>query len=151
MENNVQCLVIAPIRYNMATLTTDLLLHRRLSDVQAVSKKRKEKYIANTSLNIQNTQWKRLLHVLLQASNLAMYSTVKSATTLVSTPNQILVEIEWTAGTVSSTVTNADTTMSEVVNMCMTKAAVEDVGCSNSWYNFRFHGGRMADDSSCSS
>jgi len=80
-----------------------------------------------------------------------MYSTVNSATTLVSTPNQILVEIECTAGTVSSTVTKADKTISDVVNICMIKAAVEDVGCSNSWYNLRFHGGRISDASSCSS
>lgn len=102
-------------------------------------------------MNVQNVQWNRVLHVLLQASNLAMYSTVNSATTLVSTPNQTLVEIECTAGTVSRTVTKADITISEVVNICMMKAAVEDVGCSSSWYRFRFHGGWIADDSSCSS
>jgi hypothetical protein len=102
-------------------------------------------------MNVQNTQWKRVLHVLLQASNLAMYSTVNSATTLVSTPNQILVEIECTAGTVSRTVIKADMTISEVVNICMMKAAIEDVGCSSSWYRFRFHGGWIADDSSWSS
>jgi len=84
-------------------------------------------------------------------SRQAMYSTVNSATTLVSTPNQNLVEIECTAGTVSRTVTKADTTISEVVNICMMKAAVEDVGCSSSWYRLHFHGGCIADDSSCSS
>jgi hypothetical protein len=80
-----------------------------------------------------------------------MYSTVNNATTLVSTPNQILVEIECTAGTVSRTVTKAEMTISEVVNMCVTKAAFEDVGCSSSWYKCCFHGGCIADDSSCSS
>src|SRR5271168_2271051 len=98
-------------------------------------------------MDVQNTQWKRVLHVLLHASNRAIYSTVNSATTLVSIPNQILGEIECTAGTVSSTVTKAERTISEVMNICMTKAAVEEAGCSRSWYKVRW----TADNSSCSS
>jgi hypothetical protein len=44
-----------------------------------------------------------------------MYSTVNSATRLVSTPNQKLPEIECDEGIVSRTVTAADRTIKKVV------------------------------------
>jgi hypothetical protein len=141
-------LVVGLSQDNMAAPTANLLPHRRLWIFRGLYKHVNKK---NMSMNAQKTQRKRVLHVLLQASSLAIYSTVNSATTLVSTANQILVEIECTAGTVSRTVTKADMTISEVVNICMMKAAVEDVGCSSSWYRCRLHGGWIAEDSSCSS
>lgn len=60
----------------------------------------------------------------------AIYSIVNKATSVVSNPNQTAFEILRKVGTVSNTVTRADMMMSDVINTCMTKAEVEEVGCS---------------------
>lgn len=88
-----------------------------------------------------------------------MYSIVKSATCLtlvkpwpgtrnftrlVSRPNHTLVLMEWKAGTVSSTVTMADSTIKDVIRTCTKKAESEDVGCSSRAYKLRRHSGWMA-------
>ena len=59
-----------------------------------------------------------------------MCSIVNKATRVVSNPNQTAFEIFRKVGTVSSTVTSADMMIKDVVNMCMTKADREEVGCS---------------------
>ena len=59
-----------------------------------------------------------------------MYSIVNKATSVVSKPNQTAFEILRKVGTVSNTVTRADMIMSDVMNMCMTKAGDEEVGFS---------------------
>jgi hypothetical protein len=51
-----------------------------------------------------------------------MYSTVKRATMLVSTPNHERKEMRWNVGTVSKTVTNAENTIKNVVRVCKRKA-----------------------------
>jgi hypothetical protein len=77
-----------------------------------------------------------------------MYSTVNNATILVSTPNQTLGDIECTAGTVSTTVISAEKTIRNVENICITKAEVDEVGCSISWKSWCFHAGCKWTDSS---
>lgn len=91
--------------------------------------------------NLQNIHENSVDQLLLQAKHLAIYSTVNSATTLVSTPNHTRIEIECTAGTVSNTVTNAENTIRNVESMCTANAALEEVGCSRSLYKFRFQSG----------
>ena len=66
----------------------------------------------------------------LHANALAMYSTVNSATRLVSIPNHTLGLVEWNSGIVSNTVTPAEQRMSEVTITWIVNAAGEDVGCS---------------------
>jgi hypothetical protein len=70
-----------------------------------------------------------------------MYSTVKRATMLVSTPNHERKEMRWNVGTVSKTVTNAENTIKNVVRVCKRKADGDDFGCSRSAKRFRRHGG----------
>lgn len=59
-----------------------------------------------------------------------IYSMVNKATSVVSKPNQTAFEILRKVGTVSKTVTIADMMINDVMNMCMTKAEDEEVGCS---------------------
>ena len=66
----------------------------------------------------------------LQARLRAMYSIVNKATSVVSKPNQTAFEILRKVGTVSKTVTRADMMINDVRNTCITKAEVEEVGCS---------------------
>jgi hypothetical protein len=80
----------------------------------------------------QSSHLKRLDHEKLHARHLPIYSTVNSATSVVSTPNHTRFETEWKVGTVSRTVMRALKTISAVVNMCTTNAACDDVGCSRS-------------------
>lgn len=67
----------------------------------------------------------------LHARALAMYSTVNSATRLVSIPNHTLGLVEWNKGIVSSTVTPAEQRMSAVMRIWMRNAAGDEVGCSS--------------------
>lgn len=85
-----------------------------------------------------------VLQDMLHATHRAIYSMVKSATKLVSSPNHVPLDISWKAGTVSSIVTRAEIRMRPVENICTTKAAEEDVGCSNKAKSSRFHAGARA-------
>ena len=69
-------------------------------------------------------------HDPLHARLRAIYSIVNKATSVVSNPNQTAFEIFRKVGTVSNTVTSADMMINDVVNICMTKADNEEVGCS---------------------
>ena len=70
------------------------------------------------------------LHDPLHARLRAMYSIVNKATSVVSKPNQTAFEILRKVGTVSNTVTRADTMINDVMNTCIMKADDEVVGCS---------------------
>ena len=59
-----------------------------------------------------------------------MYSIVNKATSVVSKPNHTAFEILRKVGTVSKTVTRADRMINDVIDICMMKAEVEEVGCS---------------------
>lgn len=83
----------------------------------------------------------KLIQEKLHAIQRATYSTVKRATRLVSSPNQMLVGIEWKAGTVSRTVTRAESRIRNVVSIWMTNAEGDEVGCSKRAFRFRFQAG----------
>jgi hypothetical protein len=85
----------------------------------------------------------KLIQEPLQARERAIYSMVKSATRLVSNPNQTWGEIEWNVGTVSIIVTMADMTIKNVMRTCTRNADGEDVGCSSNAWRFRLQRGYM--------
>jgi hypothetical protein len=62
----------------------------------------------------------------------------------------MLLDMEWTAGTVSKTVIIADKTIRKVLNIWKVNAAGDEVGCSRRRYRERFHGGWMDRASSSS-
>lgn len=96
----------------MALQLADQLSHKMLEKKTSSSQARGE-----NAYDSHVIHFNKLNQVELHARHRATYSTVKRATRLVSSPNQIRVGIEWKAGTVSKTVTSADKRMRKVVNM----------------------------------
>lgn len=69
--------------------------------------------------DLQRNQLRKDEMLPLRARHRAMYSTVKSATILVSKPNQKRADMVCDAGTVSITVTSEESTMRKVMKMWM--------------------------------
>jgi len=83
--------------------------------------KRQDIHVAHRKYSLQDP-----LHARLRPT----YSIVNKATNVVSKPNQTAFEILRKVGTVSNTVTRADTMINDVINTCIMKAEDEEVGCS---------------------
>jgi hypothetical protein len=80
--------------------------------------------------NVHPAQPKKADHEKLVAAHRAMYSTVKSATRVVSMPNQRPPGREWNAGTVSRMVMRAEKTIRTVMRTCTSTAAGDELGRS---------------------
>lgn len=78
------------------------------------------------------------------AAQRATYSTVNSATRLVSRPNQMPPGSEWNTGTVSRIVTSAENAMSPVTSTCTSTADADELGRSSRLYRYRRHAGSIA-------
>jgi hypothetical protein len=115
----------------MAIWREDRLFHRTLKSTSV----RSNRWIGGS----QVVQPNRVDHDPLQAMNRAMYSTVNNATKVVSNPNQILTGMEWNAGTVSRTVTRAETMINAVEKTCIRNAAGDEAGFSSTAWRVRFH------------
>ena len=85
-------------------------------------------HTAGHTAHSQTNHLTAVRHPVLCATHRATYSIVKSATSALSTPNQTAGLMEWNSGTVSRTVTTAETAMRAVMKTCMRKAAGEEVG-----------------------